>query len=122
MGQFNTVWISGPGEVSPEGLHQIGKLVVLGLKGRSTAQVQVAEDVFNFIRVERSGRNRMEGISGRWLGEKIAVDRGGPGLHLRFEPSPGGINQKIVTGKVIGCTMGLVQLEEILSAGAKFLL
>src|ERR1700733_14975944 len=79
-----TIRVASPGKIGPEGLHQLGKLVVLGTEGCSLAQIKVAEDVFNLIRVECSYGNRVERISRRTKVEEIAVYRGTARLHLRF--------------------------------------
>ncbi len=57
------VWISRTGKVSPEGLHQVGELVVLRPPHRSLARVQVAEDVLDLVGVESPGSDRMVAIS-----------------------------------------------------------
>src|SRR5580698_2118244 len=42
------VWISRLGKIRPEGLYQVGKLVILRLECSSLARVEIAEDILNF--------------------------------------------------------------------------
>ena len=65
----STIWIARLGKICPEGLDQLGKLVILWPERRSFARVKVAEDVLNLIGVEGTGRDGMEGISRRGLRE-----------------------------------------------------
>src|ERR1700677_3315503 len=125
MGKVAAIGISGPGKVRPVGLHQLRKPVVLRRKSRSVAQGNVAEDVFDLVGVECSGRDRMKWISRRRLRKVVAIDGMSSVFKLSFEPSPGGVDQEVVTSKIISralrlnVTIALIQLEEFFRAGAK---
>ncbi len=66
--------VSSLGKIRPEGLNQLGKLVILRPERRSFARVEIAKDVLNLIGVEGPGRDGMEGISRRRECEQIPVD------------------------------------------------